>query len=95
MVLCLPLLLPGGPHPEHDHSSGPLLPAVPRGEPPQPAETHRGRDQDRGGEPGAAAGDWCVPGPPETCRPVCAGRSGEQTDSLGEEGNTFSEAAPN
>lgn len=80
-VVCLLLPPPGGSHPEHGHGSGPLLPAVSRGEPPQSAETHRGRDQDRGGEPGAAAGDWRVPGPPETRRSVRAGRSGEQTST--------------
>lgn len=70
---------PGGSHPEHDYSSGPLLPAVSGGEPPQSAETHRGRDQDRGGEPGAPSGDRRVPGPQEACRSVRAGWSGEQT----------------
>lgn len=70
---------PGCPHPEHDHSSGPLLPADSRGKPPQSADAHRGRDKDRGGEPGAAAGDGGVPGPQEACCTVCPGWSGTFT----------------
>ena len=75
MVICWRLLLTarllllassvysGRPHSEHDHGSGPLLPADSGRESPQSAEAHRGRDQDRGGEPGAAAGDGRVAGP--------------------------------
>lgn len=67
----------GGPHPEHDHRSGPLLPADRGRKSSQPPETHRGRDQDRGGEPGAAAGDGSVPGSQEAGGSVRPGRSGE------------------
>lgn len=66
----------GRPHPEHDHSPGPLLPADARWESPQSAEAHRGWDQDRRGEPGAAAGDGGVSGPPEAGCTVCPGWSG-------------------
>ena len=70
------LLLSGCPHPEHDHSSGPLFPAGSRRESAQSAEAHRGWNQDWSGEPGAAAGDGRVSGSQEGCCTVRPGRSG-------------------
>lgn len=69
----------GRPHPEHDHSTGPLLSVDTRRESPQSAEAHRGRNKDRRGEPGAAAGDGSVSGPQEACCTVCPGWSGKLT----------------
>lgn len=77
--LKLSMVSSGGPHPEHDHRPGPLLPADCGRKSAQPAETHRGRDQDRGGEPGAAAGDGSVSGSQEAGGSVRPGRSGEPT----------------
>lgn len=71
------LVSPGRPHPEHDYSSGPLVPVDAGRKSPQSAETHRGRDQDRGGEPGAAAGDRSVTGSQEAGCTVRPGRSGK------------------